>query len=90
MCKYCSPSVEFSTDADYPYSIDRDPPNSTIIANAPIVVRNPYARPILQLEDRQIWIDGNTLFADNSNREYNTNSAIIYFCPMCGRKLNNA
>lgn len=49
----------------------------------------PQPVELSDLSDREIWIDGNKLFAETSGREYAEVFAKIKFCPMCGRQLDD-
>lgn len=36
-----------------------------------------------------VYLENDNMFFDSSSNEYPHSSIKIYYCPMCGRKLNN-
>lgn len=87
MCKFCEPTTPIVDDESYnPELYPGEPPERTFMGCYPIS-ENSYGRTPLREDDRKIWIDGDTLFAETSGREYGEWSAKIKFCPMCGRDL---
>jgi hypothetical protein len=83
MCKYCEPTSPIVAEYDFPGV----PSGQTVQACYP-VIEDSYGREPMRDDDRCVWIEGNTLFAETSGREYSDYSTQIHFCPMCGRCLD--
>ncbi len=94
MCKYCEPKTTFFVNAEDIDNVDDETlkllgdssSKQFFKASFPIICEFPKDNPIEEMF-RGVWISGNILFAETSNREYGHQSTYINFCPMCGRSL---
>lgn len=95
MCKYCEPKTKFFVKAKDINKVDDETlkllgdssSKQFFKACFPIICEFPNDNPIEEMF-RGVWISGNILFAETSDREYGHQSTRIYFCPMCGRSLD--